>query len=75
MVVHIRKVFVELYSLAVYDETLILQQMEPPTFHGVSPILSTAPTNQFTRKDSRKGSYQVNSKHMLQLISYVEMHV
>lgn len=39
------------YINAVYDETLILAQLEPPTFDSGSPLFNDAPTS---RRQSKK---------------------
>ena len=45
---------------AVYDETLMLTQLEPPTFDGGSPILGTGtPDQQAAKKQARRSTYQV----------------
>ena len=44
----------------------MLQQLEPPTFDGMSPVLSTAPgpmPSQVTKRMSKKPTYQVSSPY------------
>lgn len=49
-------------DVVVYDETLILQQQEPPTFHHGSPVFNESSTPlQTPKKTAEKNTYQVSS--------------